>query len=353
VFLSRSILVWILFSHPNDYHAYYGSSKPLRDRIFSEIDVCKKKLLSDFSERPNIKVKFCFIDELLALNSNFRIRPDVVLFLMESRNFEDGIYDPPLHEYELKAYLKALKIPYTGCDGLSLFSDYDKSLQYSLAISCGIPVPTQTFISDDSDLKNLEWILYPAFVKPCLHGDSIGIQKSSIVHNKQQLDAEIKRQQQLFPHEPLVVQEYLEGDEYTVGIMGNWNSTECYALPMIKIGFENLKGHVSILTQDAKNDPESQEYMQEHYNIAHIRQPLEDKIHKHTLAIFKRLKCRGYARADWRLDRNGNPKFLEINALPDIMDDKSSIVKMYRHATNKTHGDFMLDIIKYATDLNI
>ena len=342
--------VWAIFSHPQHYHSYSGLSDAFRARISDEISICQNRLKDDLGAKPNIKIKFCFTDDVLALRPYHINKPDVVLFLMESRNFEEGIYDPPIHEFELKAHLKALKITYTGCDGLSLFSDYDKSLQYSLALSCGIAVPKQIFVSDLTDVKTLNWTDYPAFVKPCLHGDSIGIRKSSIVQDTMQLEAEINRQRQLFPHEPMVVQEFLSGNEYTIGIMGNWNSTQCHTLPIIQIGFDHAKERVSILTHGAKNDPNSSEYMQDFYHIVKLPELIEGQIVESTLAIYRRLKCLGYARADWRLDKNGQPQFLEINALPDIMDDASSIVKMYRHKTGNGHSNFLLDIIKYAVD---
>lgn len=350
MFPKTMISVWAIFSHPQHYHSYSGISDAFRSRISEEILICQKRLKEDLGEKPNIKIKFCFIDDVLALRPYHSIKPDVILFLMESRNFEEGIYDPPIHEFELKAYLKALKIPYTGCDGLSLFSDYDKSLQYSLAISCGIAVPKQIFVSDLTDFNAVNWFDFPAFVKPCLHGDSIGIRKSSIVFDKMQLKAEINRQRQLFPHEPLVIQEFLSGHEYTIGIMGNWNSTQCHTLPIIQIGFDHAKESLSILTHGAKNDPNSSEYMQDFYHIAKLPDSIEEQIVQSTLAIYRRLKCLGYARADWRLDKNGQPRFLEINALPDIMDDASSIIKMYRHKSGNGQSDFLLEIINYALD---
>ena len=90
--------------------------------------------------------------------------------------------------------------------------------------------------------------------------------------------------------------------------------------------------------------------MQDFYHIVKLPELIEGQIVESTLAIYRRLKCLGYARADWRLDKNGQPRFLEINALPDIMDDASSIVKMYRHKTGNGHSNFLLDIIKYAVD---
>jgi D-alanine--D-alanine ligase len=344
----KNISVWAIFSHPDHYYSCNGPSDQFRARIAREIENCKSLLIKDFPINDVLELKFVFMEDLLALKSNSPSKPHVVLFLMESRNFEDGVYAPPLHEFELKGYLKTLGIAYTGCDGLSLFSDYDKSLQYSLALSCGIATPKQAFISQPHENESREWDIFPAFVKPCLHGDSIGIRKSSVVFNHHEMVTEIKRLQSLFPAEPLVIQEFLEGNEYTVGIMGNWDDENCYTLPLIQIGYEKAKDEVAILTHDAKNNLHSSEYMQDFYHIANLPEALKEKINTDTLKIYKRLKCRGYARADWRLDKNGTPKFLEINALPDIMDHASSIVKMHRSATGGNHSDFMLEIIRHA-----
>ena len=127
MFPVKIISVWAIFSHPKHYHAYDGLSEIFRERISGEIAVIKKRLSDGFAGRTDIRIQFCYMDDLLALRPHHIIKPDVVLFLMESRNFEEGLYDPPFNEFELKAYLKIQKIPYTGCDALSLFSDYDSS----------------------------------------------------------------------------------------------------------------------------------------------------------------------------------------------------------------------------------
>ena len=66
-------------------------------------------------------------------------------------------------------------------------------------------------------------------------------------------------------------------------------------------------------------------------------------------AFAKRLS-RTERHSHWRLDKNGQPRFLEINALPDIMDDAISIIKMYRHKSGNGQSDFLLEIINYALD---
>ena len=346
----KQIAVWIILSNPDHYHSTNGSCATFKQRISSEMDRLKARLLHCLAIKPHLKTRFVHCHELLDLSHQSAIKPDVVLFLMESRNFEDGIYNPPMQEHELKGYLKSCGIPYTGCDGLSLFSDYDKSLQYALALACGIAVPEQRFIAPESDPSTIAWDHFPAFVKPCMHGDSIGIRHSSMVQNRQEMLIEINRQQQVFPNEPLVIQEFLDGNEYTVGVMGNWNSETCTVLPIIQIGFDQTDLKIPVLTHDAKNTPQSEDYMQDHYHIAQLSPELECRLSRDTLAIYKHLKCHGYARADWRLDRQGTPKFLEINALPDIMDDTSSLIKMYRHRTGGDHGDFLADIITYAME---
>ena len=344
----KKIHVWVVFSHPDHYQAYGQSPQNLRGRISKEIDLCQARLIRNFQSKPEFRLKFVYGDDVVALEPQQSDRPDVVMFLMESRNFEDGLYDPPYNEYELKGHLKICNIPYTGCDGLSLFSDYDKSLQYALALSCGLSTPFQNFIAHECSPESIVWDCYPAFVKPCLHGDSIGIRTSSVVHDRAELLAEVGRLQKLFLKEPLVVQEFLHGREYTVGIMGNWDNEECHALPIIEIDFGKSTTDLPILTHDAKNDPHSKDYMQDQYPIADLPSHLATQLARDTLTIYKHLKGYGYARADWRLDRKGIPKFLEINALPDIMDDTSSIVKMHRSATGGDHSDFLVEIIRHA-----
>ena len=114
MFPVKIISVWAIFSHPKHYHAYDGHSEIFRERIAVEIAAIKKRLSDGFAGRTDIRIQFCYMDDLLALRPHHLIKPDVVLFLMESRNFEEGLYDPPFNEFELKAYLDSL----TKCNGL-------------------------------------------------------------------------------------------------------------------------------------------------------------------------------------------------------------------------------------------
>ena len=101
MFPVKIISVWAIFSHPKHYHAYDGHSEIFRERIAVEIAAIKKRLSDGFAGRTDIRIQFCYMDDLLALRPHHLIKPDVVLFLMESRNFEEGLYDPPFNDTQI------------------------------------------------------------------------------------------------------------------------------------------------------------------------------------------------------------------------------------------------------------
>jgi D-alanine-D-alanine ligase len=155
-------------------------------------------------------------------------------------------------------------------------------------------------------------------VKPLHEGSSKGIFERSVVENivelKTQLEEVIEKYKQ-----PALVESFLSGREFTVGIIGNGEAAE--VLPVIELLFDHLpKDSKKIYSYEAKwlwDDPNNP------VEVFKCPAPLTDALKKEIESIAKRaylaLRCRDWSRVDVRLDAAGKPHIIEINPLPGIL----------------------------------
>src|SRR5262249_54337342 len=113
-----------------------------------------------------------------------------------------------------------LGIPYTGSDPLTMAATLDKDCAKRLVHSAGVHVPPSVLVGPDDPLDAPAHLAYPVVVKPAWEGSSKGIRQRSLVHGPAELPGvleELRRDQR----QPILVEEYIEGDEITVGLYGN------------------------------------------------------------------------------------------------------------------------------------
>src|SRR5262249_41045800 len=141
-------------------------------------------------------------------------------------NFAEGHGISRSREARVPAVLEMLDIPYTGSDPLTLAVGLDKDCAKKLVSSAELPVP-RGFTLQPTDRSSLRRAIqaradfpFPAILKPAWEGSSKGIRGKCVVDNVRQLEteAEIRFGEQ---RQPILVEEYLSGDELTVGIVGN------------------------------------------------------------------------------------------------------------------------------------
>ncbi|MFH1244946.1 MAG: D-alanine--D-alanine ligase, partial [Candidatus Omnitrophota bacterium] len=139
-------------------------------------------------------------------------------------------------ESQIPAILDFLGIPYTGSGTLACALSLDKTMAKKIFIQKGLPTPNfQLFQKKDEELNpNL---LFPLIVKPNCEGSAKGIHASSMVTTSAQLYKEVGRIQQLYQQDVLV-EEFIDGKEITVGILGN---KDIRVLPLLEIDFKNCK----------------------------------------------------------------------------------------------------------------
>ncbi len=228
---------------------------------------------------------------------------------------DEGYFNEANKELHVPALLDILKIPYTGSGPQSLAFCYDKSLIRGIAKELDIPVAEALFIKPEDNVIDLP-LYFPAIVKPNLGDSSFGITQRSVVNDGEQLLNAIREIREKFGYDkPILVEQFLTGKDLTIGIIGD--SPENYlVLPILEEDYSNLPPDLpKICGYEAKWQPDSP-----YWNITSIRAELPDHvtqtIESCSIRLFERLGCRDYVRFDWRLDKEGNPKLLEVNPNP-------------------------------------
>lgn len=228
---------------------------------------------------------------------------------------DEGYNNDPKKEAHIPTILDILSIPYTGAPPSCLINCYDKSLVRGIAKEMKIPVPSAVLIKSKDSVYNLNFS-FPAIVKPVFGDSSFGITMKSVANNIEELINAVDELREKFNYEgPILIEEFLTGKDLTVGIIGN--PPEDYeVLPITEEDYSCLPpGFPRICGYEAKwlsNSP--------YWNIKSIPANLPEDVEKFIidccLNLFKRFECRDYARFDWRLDSEGNPKLLEVNPNP-------------------------------------
>ncbi|KFI22102.1 D-alanine--D-alanine ligase family protein [Nitrosococcus oceani] len=237
--------------------------------------------------------------------------PDFVL------NFCDtGYKNRARQELHVPAFLEMLGIPYSGARPACLGLCYDKSLVRSVAKTHGVPVPVETFVHGN-DLNGAILKNFPALIKPNRGDGSVGITENSLVYDEPQAHAYINKLAMEFPNCDLLIQEFLPGDEYSVGLLGN-PSSGFKILPILKVDYSRLAAHrlPPILAYASKVDSASPYWTDIQYAKAAMDEGLRQRLVGYCRLLFERLGCRDYARFDFRADVQGEVKLLEVNPNP-------------------------------------
>lgn len=282
--------------------------KPYKN--FSEEDlVTVEKMKEALAEHKDCK--FTYLNYHASLVSSLLTRPPKFVL-----NFcDEGFRNEPTWELHIPTIMEMLDIPYTGAGPAAMVMCYNKSLVRMIAGSIGVPVPKETYLDPDDQSANLP-SEFPALVKPNFGDGSMGIRKESVVHNSDELLAYVNRIKEEFPGDPILVQEFLSGNEYTIGIIGN-PGLSFEALTPLEVDYSKLpQGLPHILGYESKWEPDSPYWDGVKYREARIDEETRRRLTDYSMALFERLGCRDYGRFDFRADRSGVIKLLEVNPNP-------------------------------------
>ena len=242
-------------------------------------------------------------------------RPQIVF------NIAEGLWGQS-RESQIPALLDMLRIPYTGSGPLTLGICLDKAR--AKEIMSYHDIPTAGFFVARSPLAVFHSPLpYPLIVKPLYEGSSKGIRNNSIVNDENELRERIKWVVTEY-NQPALVEEFLDGREFTVAMLGNGSGLK--VLPIVEINYSSLPAGMNpIYSYEAKWIWDTPESPLEIFKCpADIDNRLKDSIEKICRDAFNVLDIKDWCRIDIRLDMKGQPHILELNPLPGILPDPKS-----------------------------
>ncbi len=243
-----------------------------------------------------------------------RLKPDIVFNIAEGLRGES-------RESHIPAMLEMLGIPYTGSGPLTLAVALDKALTHQVLASSGVPSPKfQVFRRADEKISKR--LKLPLVVKPLAEGSSKGVRNNSIVRDERSLREQVSWVIKTY-NQPAIVESFLSGREFTVGLIGN---DDPIVLPIVEILLDKLpEGANPLYSYEAKWVWDVPQKPLEIFNCpANISKSLEKQIERIALKTFRALNCRDLCRIDMRLDKDGKPRVLEVNPLPGLIPDPAA-----------------------------
>ena len=270
-------------------------------------------------------------------------RPDIVFNIAEGSN---GVN----REAHVPAICEFYGIPYSGSDPLTLSLCLDKARTKETLAWHQIPTARFAVVSEMADIARASKALpLPLFVKPIHEGSSKGITERNFCRTRAELEAQVEFLLNRYD-QPVIVEEYLPGAEFTCAVLGNGKSAE--VLPIVGMNFASLpEGALPIYGFEAKwiwDRPENPLRMFE--CPASIDAALARAIERVTLDAYRVLGCRDWSRIDVRLDAAGEPNVVEVNPLPGILPDPAdnSCFPKAARAAGMSYDELIRSCLKLA-----
>jgi len=241
-------------------------------------------------------------------------KPDIAFNLLEE--FQ-GIVS---YDQHVVAFLELMRQPYTGCNPRGLLISRDKVLSKQILAYHRIQTPRFAVFRKGKRYRIPARLKYPLFVKSVTEDASLGISQASVVH-----DAAKLRERISFIHEQThsdaLVEEYVEGREFYVGVMGN---ERLRTFPVWELDFGTLPEVMAgIATRKVKWD---RRYQEKHGIRTAAAQSLPEGMESYfdrlSKRIYRALSLSGYARMDFRMRADGAVFVLEANANPNLSHDE-------------------------------
>lgn len=307
-----------------------------RDGHFNEEDLETINQLKLALSQLNYSVKYLDNHKKL-IDYLTQYKPDFVFNLCD-----EGFNNKAEQELHVPALLEMLDIPYSGAAPAALALCYNKSIVRAVAQSIEIPVPLETYHHPGDQAATLPSI-FPAILKPNLGDSSIGITQEAVVYDSESLVAHLDHLKCTLPNTPILIQEYLTGIEYSVGVIGNPGGFT--VLPILVVDYSQLpKGLPHILGYESKWHPSSPYWNTIRYVQADLDVETERLLIDYSTLLFERLNCRDYARFDFRADENGTIKLLEVNPNPGwCWDGKLNLMAGF---AGKTYSELLSMILE-------
>ena len=256
-------------------------------------------------------------------------------------------------EAQVPALLEMFQIPYTGSRVMTNGISLDKTLTKRIWRDRRLPVaPFQEFTIGDEPIR--PELNFPLFVKPAREGTGMGVDMNAIVNNEKEL-----RERAMYIintyQQPALVETFLPGREFTVGILGRadaklysrhpeWYEKDGFhRFPVLELDSSRSVTPM-VYSQEAKSKDVGEEGAPGYFCPADIDPELEKKLKHFALRAHQLLYALDVSRTDIRLDEEGNPRLLEINTLPGLTPDYSDLC-LQSKAEGIRYEDLILEIL--------
>lgn len=213
-------------------------------------------------------------------------------------------------EAQVPAILNFFRIPFTGSDETTLCIALDKALTKRVLATYHIRTPKYHIISHDNQ-KISGSFTFPAIVKPNAEGSSKGISDVAIVSTRSELRNLVKKNIGMYQQD-MLVEEYIGGREFTVGIVGNGD--DLHVFPPMEIVYMK-QNKFNIYSYNVKQNYKE---LIRYDCPAKITTQEEKEMTDTARKIYRILECKDFARIDFRLSEDGKLYFIEINPLPGL-----------------------------------
>ena len=218
-------------------------------------------------------------------------------------------------EAQVPCLLELYGIPYTFSDPLTCAITLDKAATKRLVQAAGLPTPAFAVVAKPADCAGVR-LRYPLFAKPLAEGTGKGVDTASRIDTPQALLSVCRRLIRRFA-QPVLVEEYLPGREFTTAVLGTGAAARVLGTMEVRIKADTPTRDYSYAIKE-----QCEQYVEygppEHGT-------LRRKVEALALAAHRALECRDASRSDVRLDHRGRPSFMEINPLPGLHPQHSDL----------------------------
>jgi len=311
---------------PADYYSEFDSQDTIdaislalkqKGHTVSPIDVESPRLFSHFSKN----------------------RVDIVFNIAEGRCGK-------FRESEVPAILDYLDIPYTGSNTFSLALALNKALTKKILKAENIPTPAFQLFTKGTEKLN-PFLKFPLIVKPNREGSAKGINSSNVVNGEKELYKKVIEIIRDYRQE-VIVEEFIEGKELTVGILENGKAT---VLPILEIDFSDCKGSGEYFYSWRMKEYQGNTELglvPSFHCPARLDSKTEEAVKQIALRTHQAVGCLDISRTDIRLGVDNVPYVLEINPLPGL-DPRESNFPVMAYAAGVKYEDLIEAILMSAS----
>jgi D-alanine-D-alanine ligase len=297
---SDSATATLLAPAPDDEYAEWDSAETI-DAV--------ARALARYGEVIRLEARDDFPERLRAE------RPDIVF------NIAEGLRGPN-REAHVPAICEFYGVPYSGSDPFTLALCLDKARTKEVLRANDVPTADWALARDAGDVDRIAargWT-YPLFAKPVHEGSSKGITERNLAGDAEALGAIVRELLERY-QQPVLVEAFLPGAEFTCGVLGNGAAAR--VLPIVGMNFDALPaGALPIYGFEAKWLWDRPENPLDIFSCpARIADALRAEIEDVVLRAYAVLGCRDWSRVDVRLDAAGRANIVEVNPLPGILPD--------------------------------